>query len=129
MNTITGGCHCGAVRLTARTELASVVLCNCSLCAKKGMVHHQVKPQYFTLESGKDDLALYQFGTKTAKHWFCRHCGIHVYSNPRSAPGQVSLNMRCVDGFELESFGGEVIQFDGIHWEENVAALREKMGE
>jgi len=127
MNEITGGCHCGAVRFNAQSTLDKIILCNCSLCAKKGMIHHQLAPENFRLTAGADKISLYQFGTKTARHLFCPNCGIHVYSNPRSAPDRVSLNMRCVDGFDLDGFSGEVIRFDGVHWEESVEGLREKM--
>jgi len=124
MNEITGGCHCGEVRFSARSALDKIILCNCSICAKKAMIHHQLAPENFRLTAGADKISLYQFGTKTANHWFCPNCGIHVYSNPRSAPDQVSLNMRCADGFDLDAFTGEVIPFDGVHWEESIAGLQ-----
>ena len=51
--------------------------CNCSICTRKGFLHLLVLPEDFELMHGGEDLATYQFNTNTAKHTFCRHCGIH----------------------------------------------------
>jgi hypothetical protein len=71
---------------------------------------------------GENDLALYQFGTQTAKHWFCKRCGIQVFSNPRRAPDQFAVNLRCLDDYHRLSQTVQVRQFDGQHWEAAVAA-------
>lgn len=121
--TLHGGCHCGQVRFTVTTVLDKVVQCNCSICSKKGVLHHRVAPEQFQLLQGQNALQLYQFDSKEAKHWFCRHCGIHPFSNPRAAPDMISINVRCLDDFDLEVAKPEVIRFDGRNWEEAVAAL------
>lgn len=124
MRTYHGSCHCGAVRFEITTDLTQAIACNCSICSKKGALHHRVSPQQFKLLAGEDALALYQFGTKTAKHWFCKHCGIHPFSNPRLAPEQYSINIRCLDDFELESTAVQLEKFDGQNWEEAAKSLR-----
>ena len=83
MLTMEGGCHCGRVRFRITADLA-VIDCNCSICIKKGILHLVVPPERFELISGKDDLTTYEFNTKTAKHTFCKHCGIHPFYVPRS---------------------------------------------
>lgn len=113
-----GGCHCGQVRFEIETELNKAIECNCSICTKKGALHHRVPPERFRLLSGQDALALYQSGTMIAKHWFCKHCGIHTYSNPRAAPEMFSVNIRCLDDFHLLKNRIEIRQFDGRNWEE-----------
>jgi hypothetical protein len=85
MLTMEGGCHCGRVRFRITADLA-VIDCNCSICIKKGILHLIVPPERFELISGKDDLTTYEFNTKTAKHTFCKHCGIHPFYVPRSDP-------------------------------------------
>ncbi|HET7832160.1 MAG TPA: GFA family protein [Gallionella sp.] len=112
-----GGCHCGRVRFEIETELTRATECNCSICMKKGALHHRVAPERFRLLSGPASLTLYQSGTKIARHWFCRHCGIHTHSNPRAAPDMVSVNLRCLDDFETEKDNIEIRQFDGRNWE------------
>jgi len=91
------------------------------------MLHHRVAPQQFNLVEGQEFLSLYQFDSKEAKHYFCNTCGIHPFSNPRAAPEMVSINVRCLDDFELESEEYEVLDFDGRNWESAVAKLNEQL--
>ena len=63
------------------------------------------------------DLTLYQFNTKISKHYFCQHCGIHAFSNPRSNPNAYAVNVRCLDDFDPETAKYEVKLFDGRNWE------------
>jgi hypothetical protein len=71
-----GSCHCGRIRFEVITDMARASQCNCSICTKKAYLHHMVEAENFRLLSGSEDLATYQFGTMTARHQFCRHCGI-----------------------------------------------------
>jgi len=75
--------------------------------------------------SGEADLALYQFGTKTAKHYFCRHCGVSPFTRPRLDPSRWAVNVRCLDGVDVKAL--PVSAFDGEHWDEAAEALRAKM--
>ncbi|WP_040839392.1 GFA family protein [Thiothrix nivea] len=125
--TLHGSCHCGQVRFTVNTVLDKVVQCNCSICSKKGVLHHRVPPEQFQLLQGEDALQLYQFDSKEAKHWFCKYCGIHPFSNPRAAPDMISINVRCLDDVELAAALPEVIYFDGKNWEQAVAKLNQQL--
>ena len=93
--TMQGGCHCGRVRFRVTADLARVTECNCSICTKKGILHLIVPPEQFELLSGQDDLATYEFNTRTAKHKFCRVCGIHQFYVPRSDPDMIDVNVRA----------------------------------
>ncbi|HXU94783.1 MAG TPA: GFA family protein [Gallionella sp.] len=124
MKTYQGGCHCGQVRFEIETDLVKATECNCSICTKKGVLHHRVPPERFKLLAGQEALSLYQAGKKIAKHWFCRHCGIHAFSNPRAAPEQFSINIRCLDDFHRVKSGIEIVQFDGQNWEEAVKGFK-----
>ena len=120
-----GGCHCGAVRFRVHLDLKRWTECNCSICSRKGTLNHRVPPEKFELLSGKDALSIYEFGTRTAKHYFCRHCGIHPFSNPRMAPDAYSINLRCLDEYPGIMQTLEMTKFDGRNWEEaNAARLR-----
>lgn len=125
--TLHGSCHCGQVRFTVNTVLDKVVQCNCSICSKKGVLHHRVPPEQFQLLQGEDALQLYQFDSKEAKHWFCKYCGIHPFSNPRAAPDMISINVHCLDDVELAAALPEVIYFDGKNWEQAVAKLNQQL--
>ena len=127
MKTYHGSCHCGRVKFTVNTSIEKVVSCNCSICSKKGVLHHRVEPEQFTLIEGKEDLTLYQFDTKEAKHFFCNVCGIQPFSHPRAAPNMYSINVRCLDDYDLNIASYEVIEFDGRNWEEAVTILNEKL--
>ncbi len=59
-------------------------------------------------------MRLYQFNTKTAKHFFCSKCGIHTHHQRRSNPAEYSYNVGCLEGvnpFEL----GPVPTYDGVN--------------
>ena len=118
MQTYEGGCHCGAVRFRVRATLDGVTECNCSMCSKKGFLHLIVPQPQFELLRGADALTTYQFGTKVAKHHFCRTCGIHSYYIPRSDPDKVDVNARCLDGIDVRAI--DVKSFDGQNWEESM---------
>jgi hypothetical protein len=111
-----GGCHCGAVRFRIVSDLKRVTECNCSICAKKGFLHHLVPPDRFELLKGAEDLTIYRFNTGVAKHTFCRHCGIHPFYVPRSDPDMIDVNVRCLDGIDPSALTLDF--FDGRNWEQ-----------
>lgn len=121
-----GSCHCGAVKFQLEARLDKLVSCNCSICTKKGALHHRVTPERFKLLEGEQHLQLYQFDTKEARHYFCRLCGIHPFSHPRAAPDMVSVNVRCLDDFDITKEQYETINFDGRNWEQAIAALNKQ---
>jgi hypothetical protein len=117
-----GGCHCGKIRFRVTTDTDEVIDCNCSMCAKKGILHLIVPPERFELLSGSEALSTYTFNTHTAKHHFCSTCGVHPFYRPRSHPGHYDVNARCLDGDALARF--RVVPFDGENWEANVASIQ-----
>jgi hypothetical protein len=115
-----GSCHCGRVRFAVHGELASTVVCNCSICEKKGFLHLIVEPAAFELKSGREELTSYRFNTGTAEHTFCRHCGVHPFYVPRSDPDKIDVNVRCLIGVDVASLVPRL--FDGQHWERSFEA-------
>ena len=120
-----GGCHCGEVRFEVAAELKEVVECNCSICTKKGFLHLIVGPERFTLLSPRRALKTYRFNTMTAKHYFCRRCGIHSFYIPRSHPDRIDVNARCLEGLDPRRL--RLRRSNGREWEKNVGALRRKL--
>lgn len=110
-----GSCHCGRVTFELDGSIGTAVECNCSICRMKGAIWHGTDDAHLRILSGEADLGLYQFGTMTAKHYFCKACGISLFSRPRIAPTRWVVNLRCVDGIDLSSL--KIRPFDGQNWE------------
>jgi hypothetical protein len=110
-----GGCHCGAVQYEVEGEIADLAVCNCSICAKTAYIHWQVPTAGFRLLTPEDAVETYEFGTRTAKHWFCRICGISSFRRSRLHPDGVDVNVRCLEGVDAERL--ETRRFDGQNWE------------
>ena len=70
-----GSCHCGAVTFAVRGPIIRAVRCTCSICSRVGALWHGTGDSGLEMLSGEGELQCYRFGTKTAKHYFCRHCG------------------------------------------------------
>ncbi len=118
-----GGCHCGAVRFQVQAPaVLSVQSCNCSICDRTGFLHLLVSRSRFQLLRGEDNLTTYTFNTGTAKHLFCKTCGIKSFYVPRSHPDGYSVNARCLDGIDVAQLAIE--PFDGRNWEANIDTLR-----
>jgi hypothetical protein len=117
-----GGCHCGRVRFRIEVDLAATPIgeCNCSICTKKGFLHLPVARERLHILSGADDLTTYTFNTGTARHLFCRHCGMHPFYHPRTDPQNYSVNARCLDDFDPATMAPRRA-FDGRHWEDAFA--------
>ncbi len=67
-----------------------------------------------TFEQGEEALTLYQFNTRTAKHYFCSTCGIYTHHQRRSNPQEFGVNVACLEGVSPFDFP-EVIVNDGVH--------------
>jgi hypothetical protein len=104
--------------MVVRGDLSTATLCDCSICAMKGFIHLIVGPEDFQLVSGREDLGTYEFNTKTAKHHFCRTCGIHPFYVPRSDPDKIDVNVRCLEGVDLGSL--DLPTFHGKNWEDAI---------
>jgi hypothetical protein len=110
-----GSCHCGRIRFEADGELTGLSVCNCSICRRTGYLHWTIPLERFRLLAGADDIATYEFGTRVAKHHFCRVCGISPFRRARSDPDQMDVNARCLEGVDLAAL--PTTPFDGQNWE------------
>ena len=105
-----GGCHCGAVAFEVEAPARVTVSdCNCSICRMSGYLHLIVPAARFRLLRGVESLSEYRFNTGTARHLFCRRCGVKSFYVPRSNPDGYSVNLRCLDqstvtGVDIERF-------------------------
>lgn len=100
MKTYGGSCHCGAVQFQINTEFTEFTSCNCSLCRRRNAVMTMVPQTDLKILQGEDQLTLYEWNTKIAKHYFCKTCGIYTFHQRRSAPDQYGVNVYCLDDKE-----------------------------
>ncbi|MEO0668081.1 MAG: GFA family protein [Pseudomonadota bacterium] len=108
-----GSCHCGYVRFEVEAEIDHKRICDCSICHKRGALIFRVPEAALKLDRSLSDLTLYEWGSRTAKDYFCPHCGILPFRRP-SAPTAAeravgvmpfdgwAINLRCLDGFDPE---------------------------
>lgn len=123
-----GGCHCGDVRFRfVGPQQLKVLDCNCSICSMTGYLHVSVPHAAFELLTSTESLSEYRFGTGLAAHLHCRRCGIKSYYQPRSHPDCYSVNLRCIEGGTDHL--GSLQPFDGRHWEQAAAQLRQSGSE
>ncbi len=118
-----GACHCGAVTILVKTPRDIEILrCSCSICSMSGHLHLIVDEADFELLSGENNLTEYRFNTKTARHLFCKTCGVKPFYKPRSHPDGWSVNLNVLD---QTSFQNIIIKdFDGANWEQNINQIR-----
>ena len=116
MTNLRGTCHCGAVELTVTLAdgLASARRCDCSYCRRRGAIVVSAPLDQVVIVKGADNLTLYQWGTGTAKHWFCKTCGIYTHHQRRSNPTQYGINTGILDGISPRDFG-QVPMMDGVN--------------
>ncbi len=126
MTTYQGHCHCGKVRFEIDADIDHVRVCDCSICRRRGALNHRVPKNQLRLLTPWDDLVLYQWGSRTAKDYFCPVCGILPFRRP-SDPTSAELadgvqpfdgwavNVRCLDHVDLDSipvrriFGSRIV--------------------
>lgn len=109
-----GTCHCGRVRFEITADIDHVRVCDCSVCRKRGAINFRVDEADFRLDTPLEELSLYQWGSFTAKDYFCPICGILPFRRPRhpteaeQSQGVTrfdgwAVNVRCLD--EIDIFG------------------------
>lgn len=99
-------CHCGAVelRVTLADGLTGARRCNCSFCRRRGAVAVTAAPGGIEIVQGEDNLTLYQWGTKTAEHYFCKTCGNYTHHRRRGSD-EFAVNLAALDDVDPSDLG------------------------
>lgn len=115
VKTYQGSCHCGKVRYEVDVDFdGGSGRCNCSICSKLRKWGAVVKPEAFRLLAGVDDVTVYQFGTASCEHRFCRHCGVHSYGVGYLeviGGAYVSVNLACIDNMTPEEMAAVPVRY------------------
>ena len=109
-----GSCHCGAIKFSYDgEEITRGLRCSCSICSRKGamMSTEAIPAEVLKIEADPDNVGLYEFDSKVAKHYFCKKCGIYTHNEMLRIPGHCRVNLGCIEG--LDTSGFEVTVFDG----------------
>ena len=96
-----GSCHCGKVRFATQLDPAEAMVCDCSICSKKGSIVVKVEESDFRLMTPLSDLSEYTFNKHIARHYFCPTCGIHTFNRPRTTPELWAVNIRCLADVDI----------------------------
>ena len=116
-----GACHCRRTRFSVKAHIDHVRICDCSICHQRGALNFRVTDDQLTLHTPLSDLTLYEWGTGTAKDYFCKTCGILPFRRPGTATrveteeGHLvftgwAVNARCLDGLETTSVPVRYVQ-------------------
>jgi hypothetical protein len=101
----TGGCQCGKVRYEVQLDINEVLSCNCSRCGRLGSLLAFAPSSQFRLAQGENDLTTYEFNRHMIQHKFCSTCGIQSFAigkNPKTGESMVAINVRCLDGIDVD---------------------------
>ena len=109
-------CHCGAVELELRLPhgIIDPHRCDCSLCRRRGAIVATVPLPDLRVVRGHAALRLYQFHTRTAKHYFCSVCGVYTHHQRRSDPNEYGVNVGCLEGVDPLLLDPVPVS-DGVH--------------
>ncbi len=111
----TGSCHCGRVAYRVDEDMpAEAMECNCSICRRRGPLHHFTTPDRFTLETPREEVAGYEWNKRIIRFHFCRTCGCAPFAEGTGPNGPiVEINLRCVPDLDLATL--KITRFDGAH--------------
>jgi hypothetical protein len=116
--TLTGSCHCGAIRATLQTfkpvaEL-EVRACQCSFCTRHGAKTVSDPSGHCRFEIDGAALSYYQFETRTGMSLICNRCGMYAGVMIEDGDNVWSvLNARGLAIQELASRAAEPKVYDG----------------
>ena len=131
MWTLTGTCHCGAIRGTLNStkppEALQVRACQCSFCTRHGAMTASDPQGSATFQIQRAALARYQFGTRTGTSLICVRCGIYagVILEDGARTWSV-INVRGLAVAELLGRMAEPVVYDGETPEARTARRKAK---
>ena len=122
---LNGACHCRKVQfeVTLIDGFNTIRRCNCSYCTMRGGVPVSASLADIRFLQGEDKLTIYQFNTKTAKHYFCSVCGIYTHHQRRSNLGLFGVNVACLENVSPFDFADIPVVDGQNHPKDNAGKL------
>ena len=102
----TSSCHCVAISATIAGDLPTdAMVCNCSICRRKGHVLHFVGADAAQITAPEPMLGDYTFNKHMIHHHFCTSCGCSPFGVGSDGAGNqmVAVNLRCVADCDLDA--------------------------
>ncbi len=123
--TISGGCHCGAVRYEANGEALTHALCHCTDCRKSAgapMVAWTMYPAE-AVKLTKGEPTIYHSSENGRRH-FCADCGTGVfYTNAVVLPGIIDIQSATYDNPDAVAPQAHIQVAERIEWMEQAHQL------
>ena len=131
MWTLTGTCHCGAIRGTLNStkppEALQVRACQCSFCTRHGAMTASDPAGRASFEIHRPGLAEYRFGTRTGASLICARCGIYAgVILEEGGKAWSVLNVRGLAVAQLQGRSAEPVVYDGETPEARIARRKAK---
>lgn len=109
-------CHCGSVVLRVKLlhGINDVCRCDCSFCSKRGAAAVTVHHKELEILRGSENLTLYEWGTRTAKHYFCITCGVYTHHRRRLDTNEYGVNVATLASVNVRNLG-DIEWVDGVN--------------
>ncbi len=129
MKTYHASCHCKKIKFDVSLDVsAGIHKCNCTYCFKTKYQKVFSKDTDLKLLAGEKDLTVYHAARSswpegTIHHYFCKNCGVQVYSRGFLEMGKepftgwfFAVNLATFDNITpAEIIAAPVIFEDGLH--------------
>lgn len=125
MTTLTGGCHCGAVRYEVTGEPLTHALCHCSDCRRHSGAPVVGWTMYLknSLKLTKGNPKLYE-SSEHGRRQFCPTCGTGLfYTNDEVLPGIVDIQSATYDDPEKIPARVQIQVAERLRWMESAHDL------
>jgi hypothetical protein len=121
-----GGCHCGAIRISFQTsippEQVDVRADQCSFCRKHGNNTSSDPQGSVVVHAKRAALSKYRFGLKNADFLICKDCGVFVAAIIDHRDGsRATVNLNALDDRALFTKPARQVTFDGETGESRTA--------
>lgn len=123
--TLTGGCHCGALRYRVNGNPTTAALCHCIDCRRIAgapmVAWMMVREEQLTVTAGTPR----EYASSTdARRFFCSTCGTQLfYRNAVNLPGIVDIQSATLDHPDSVPMQAHIQVADRIGWMETVYDL------
>ena len=124
---ITGGCHCGNIRLTLagvpQDTLVAVRECGCSFCTKHGGLWTSHPGASLSVAVARPaEVGRYAFGTQSADFHVCRVCGVvPLVTSLIDGRLYAVVTVRALEGIDLSRIPRRAADLEGEALAERLA--------